>query len=160
MTGRRRFDRMRWIAGLAVLVALALGSAVALAQTTGEVSSSLDSLRADTEAMQAHGHMPMSEMKAFADKLARLWNPNCQAEAAAGIRVKVHFRLNRQGRLIGSPDLVGGNGSDPLEARASARALSAVERGQPYSDVLNPAHYAAWRDVVVSFDARQACAQK
>lgn len=43
---------------------------------------------------------------------------------------------------------------------AANRALSAVGRGEPYTDVLNPAHYAAWRDIVVNFNAKEVCSKQ
>ncbi len=126
-------------------------------------------LRPKTEkvASEGHGqddHMSGDERQGLADKLSRLWNPNCQVEAAAGVNVKVHFRLNPQGLLVGPPELAGGGQvssiSDPIQAAAAARALSAVGRGQPYTDVLTEAHFADWRDMVVNFNAKQACARK
>ena len=117
-------------------------------------------------ASEGHGqdsHMSGDERQGLADKLSRLWNPNCSVEAAAGINIKVHFRLSAQGWVVGEPELAGGqslNSSDPIFNAAAARALSAVGRGQPYTDVLNPAHYSDWRDMVVNFNAKQACAQK
>ena len=113
---------------------------------------------------EGHGldsHMSGDERQGLADKLSRLWNPNCSVEAAAGINIKVHFRLSAQGWLVGQPELAAGqNSADPIFSASAARALSAVGRGQPYTDVLTAAHYADWHDMVVNFNAKQACAQK
>ena len=118
----------------------------------------------DKVASEGHGedsHMSGDERQGLADKLSRLWNPNCSVEAAAGINIKVHFRLSAQGWLVGQPELAAGqNAGDPIFSASASRALSAVGRGQPYTDVLTPAHYADWHDMVVSFNAKQACAQK
>ena len=120
--------------------------------------------RLDKTASEGHGedsHMSGDERQGLADKLSRLWNPNCSVEAAAGINIKVHFRLSAQGWVVGQPELAAGqNSSDPIFTASAARALSAVGRGQPYTDVLNPAHFADWHDMVVNFNAKQACAQK
>ena len=120
--------------------------------------------RAEKTASEGHGqdtHMSGDERQGLADKLSRLWNPNCSVEAAAGINIKVHFRLSAQGFVVGQPELAAGqNSSDPIFTASAARALSAVGRGQPYTDVLNAAHYADWHDMVVNFNAKQACAQK
>lgn len=122
--------------------------------------------RTEKAASQGHGqdtHMSGDERQGLADKLSRLWNPNCAVEAAAGVNVKVSFRLTAQGWLVGQPELAAGqslNSSDPVFNAAAARALSAVGRGQPYTDVLNPAHFADWHDMVVNFNAKQACANK
>ncbi len=123
--------------------------------------------RAEKAASEGHGqdtHMSGDERQGLADKLSRLWNPNCQVEAAAGVNIKVHFRLSAQGFLVGQPELAGGGQvgsiSDPVQAAAAARALSAVGRGQPYTDVLKPEHFADWHDMVVNFNAKEACARK
>ena len=123
--------------------------------------------RTEKLASTGHGedtHMSGDERQGLADKLSRLWNPNCQVEAAAGVNVKVHFRLSPQGFLAGPPELAGGGQvssiSDPIQAAAAARALSAVGRGQPFTDVLKPEHFADWHDMVVSFNAKEACARK
>jgi len=123
--------------------------------------------RTEKTASEGHGedtHMSGDERQGLADKLSRLWNPNCQVEAAAGVNVKVRFRLTAQGWLVGQPELASGGSvgsiSDPVVAAAAARALSAVGRGQPYTDVLNPAHFADWHDMVVNFNAKEACARK
>jgi outer membrane biosynthesis protein TonB len=123
--------------------------------------------RAEKTASEGQGqdtHMSGDERQGLADKLSRLWNPNCQVEAAAGVNIKVHFRLSPQGFLAGQPELAGGGQvssiSDPIQAAAAARALSAVGRGQPFTDVLKPEHFADWHDMVVSFNAKEACARK
>jgi hypothetical protein len=98
------------------------------------------------------------ELKALTYKLGRLWNPNCAADAPAGVVVRVRVRLTQNGRLESAPMLIERTGgTDPeLQARASQRALSALERGQPYVE-LKPEHYASWRELVITFNARQAC---
>lgn len=109
----------------------------------------------------ADDHMSASELGALNDKLGRLWNPNCQVEGGRGIIVRVHVRLSPQGYVIGQPELpdrakifASGN---PVLIAAATRALSAVERGQPYTDVLNPDHYSAWRDMILTMDPKNQC---
>jgi outer membrane biosynthesis protein TonB len=114
-------------------------------------------------ASQGHGedtHMSASELQGLSDKLAHLWNPNCSVEAAAGINIKVRFRLTGQGWVVGQPELAPGqslNASDPVVGASVARALSAVGRGQPYTDVINPAHLSGTNNFVVNFNAKKAC---
>jgi hypothetical protein len=109
-------------------------------------------------------HMSASDVQGLTDKLSRLWNPNCQVEAAAGVNVKVHFKLSGQGWVVGQPELAGGGSvgsiSDPIVAAAAARALSAVGRGQPFTDVIDPTHLSGANDFVVNFNAKKACASK
>ena len=107
--------------------------------------------------------MSASETGAFVSKLEKLWNPNCKVENAAGIVVKVHIKLTPQGWLAAKPELVDSgdiqSSGNPMLIAAATRALSAVGAGQPYTE-LNPDHYAGWREMVVKFDAKQACARQ
>ena len=129
-------------------------------------SGQVGALRPRTEktASEGHGqdtHMSGDERQGLADKLTKLWNPNCQVETAAGVDLRVHFLLSAQGFLVGQPELANSpNLSDPVVAASAARALSAVGRGQPYNDVLTPAHYADWHSMTVHFNAKEACARK
>ena len=121
--------------------------------------------RADVQVQQGHGadtSMSASETAGLVSKLMKLWNPNCQVEGAASVKVKVHMRLTRSGNLIGAPDLPDlGDVSDRSDvvAAAARRAVSAVNRGQPYTE-LNPDHYDGWKDLNVNFDGASACAAR
>jgi len=105
--------------------------------------------------------MSASEIDALRSKLEKLWNPNCQVEGAAGVNVKVFMRLTPQGWLAAKPELkdkqqVESSGDAILIASAQ-RALSAVGAGAPYTE-LNPQHYSTWRELIVTFNAKEACA--
>ena len=117
-------------------------------------------------AQDGHGtddHISASELDALKSKLEKLWNPNCRVEGAAGVNVKVHIRLTSQGWLAAMPELVDqGNiqsSGDAMLIASAQRALSAVSAGQPYTE-LNPDHYAGWREMKVTFNAKQACARQ
>jgi protein TonB len=107
-------------------------------------------------------HLSASDANGLVTKLQRLWNPNCDVEGAAGINVRVSFALNRDGTLASPPQLIDRgidpNGSSLLEASAH-RALSAVVRGAPYTE-LPPNAYGDWKVVKVNFDAKQACSRR
>ena len=102
-----------------------------------------------------------SELGLLTDKLRRLWNPNCSVEGASRILVKVRIRLTPDGRLAAPPELqnAGALQGDAMLQAAGQRAVSAVGRGAPYTE-LNPEHYEGWRDIVVNFDGKKACAGK
>ena len=107
--------------------------------------------------------MSSDEIGAFVGKLQKLWNPNCQVEGAAGVNVKVHIRLTPQGWLAAPPDLPDRgdiqSSGNPMLITSAQRALSAVSRGAPYTE-LNPEHYASWREMTVNFVAKEACANR
>ncbi len=122
--------------------------------------------RTATIAQEGHGsddHMSASEIAAFTSKLEKLWNPNCKVEGAAGVNVKVHVKLTPQGWLAAKPELADHgdiqSSGDAMLVASAQRALSAVGAGQPYTE-LNPDHYAGWREMIVTFDAKQACARQ
>jgi hypothetical protein len=103
--------------------------------------------------------MSAEERKALLDKLSRLWNPDCQDATAKGIRVRI--QLTPEGYLKSPPELANAKeieaSADPALTVNAQRAMSAIQRGQPYTDVLRPQHYADWRDLWVNFNAKQAC---
>ena len=120
--------------------------------------------RAEKTASEGHGqdsHMSGSELGALKAKLKPLWTPNCEVEAGKGIIVRVHVHLTPQGWLAGQPELVDKGkieaSGNPLLIAAATRALSALGRGQPYSDVLTSEHYPDWRDMILTFDPKEQC---
>jgi outer membrane biosynthesis protein TonB len=123
-----------------------------------------DRPRTAAEAERGHGqddHISASELGALREKLYKLWNPNCQVEGASKVKVRVRIRLTPDGRLSAPAQDVDNlrSSSDPVVAAAAQRAVSAVGRGAPYTE-LNPEHYAAWRDLILNFDAAKACANR
>ncbi len=96
------------------------------------------------------------EASLLAAKLIRLWRPNCVAEGAADIQVRVNIQLTPSGDLAAPPRIVGSQRNDPLWAASAQRALTAVRQGEPY-DELPRARYAQWKDINFNFNARQAC---
>jgi len=99
-------------------------------------------------------------LSAIRDKVQRLWNPNCDVEGGSAVRVRVKLNLNPDGSLSRQPDLVDHRDvnaiADPVLKAAASRALSAVARGSPYEG-LPRQDYDYWREVILNFDARQAC---
>jgi outer membrane biosynthesis protein TonB len=98
-----------------------------------------------------------SALSALAGELQRLWNPNCDVEGGSDVNIKVGFRLDPSGRLIGPPESSQESASDPVVRAASDRAKRAVNQGAPF-DSLPPALYGP--KIVVNFNAKQACANR
>jgi hypothetical protein len=112
-----------------------------------------------TQARQALGAaqgLSADEASLLASKLNRLWNPNCGAEGASDVQVKVNIQLTPAGTLASPPTVIGGQHNDPVWQAAATRALNAVARGAPY-DELPRDRYAVWKDINFNFNARQAC---
>jgi outer membrane biosynthesis protein TonB len=132
-------------------------------QTSGQVGQNRQ--KAAPVEQQGQGtddRLSANEIQALGDKLGKLWNPNCQVLGANDTNIKVKIQLTAQGyvvskQLVNQADIkASGN---PVLTAAADRALSAVGRGEPYTDVLNPEHYAAWRVLTVNFNAKQVCSK-
>lgn len=108
------------------------------------------------EAVGAAQGLSADEASLLAAKLARLWRPNCAAESAANIQVRVNIRLTPAGALASPPTIVGGQPNNPVWLASSTRALAAVAQGAPYTE-LRRERYAQWKDITFTFDARQVC---
>jgi outer membrane biosynthesis protein TonB len=92
-------------------------------------------------------------INALSAKLTRLWNPNCGVEGANAIVVKVRFTLSSQGRVVEGPSLVERRG-DPVWTAAADRALAAVRKGEPYTEL--PPELLNQR-ITVNFNGDRAC---
>lgn len=93
-------------------------------------------------------------LSSLAGELQRLWNPNCEAQGAAGVTIKVTFQLGSSGRLIGSPVSSQAGSGDAVVKAASDRAVRAVYQGEPFSD-LPPALYG--QRITVNFNPKSFC---
>ena len=100
------------------------------------------------------------DLSALTAKLIRLWNPNCTDDAGSKAVIRVEMKLSPNGRLAGPPQLVDRAGVEAqggVVAASAQRALTAVQRGEPYSELPRD-RYDAWKDIIVRFNAKQACA--
>ena len=144
-----------------VLAALLFAAAPAVgAAQGGREAPALDFPQAYAPGQgQSVERMSQQELSALTSKLSRLWNPDCRAAAAGDVVVKVRMSLTQDRRLAAPPVLVWSSGApEDVVASSARRALAAVETGQPYAE-LKPEHYAHWRDMIVNFNAKQACAK-
>lgn len=98
-----------------------------------------------------------SAMADLGNELGRLWNPNCEVKGGSAVVVKVAFRLDGGGRVVGTPEASGENSSDPVVKAASDRAKRAVYQGQPF-DTLPRALYG--QRITVTFNANKFCSSQ
>ncbi|MBU0583672.1 MAG: hypothetical protein KKB66_14245 [Alphaproteobacteria bacterium] len=94
--------------------------------------------------------LSQSEMDALRGQVQRCWNIPAGAADAGNLRVSVKFKLDRNGSLDGSPEIISGGGSAGVERAAAEAARRAVARCAPYN--LPADKYDAWADVIVNFD--------
>ncbi|MBY5868892.1 cell envelope integrity protein TolA [Rhizobium leguminosarum] len=73
---------------------------------------------------------------------------------AASIHVRFRVRLNRDGRIIGTPDAEVSGGSERTRKIIADAALRAIVRAAPYA-MLPKDKYDVWKEVVLNFDVSQ-----
>lgn len=99
------------------------------------------------------------ELGAVTAKLMRLWRPNCGAEGVGKVVVRVDIHLMPDGRLARPPELLDRSlveAAGPVAQASAQRALSAVVQAEPYAELPRD-RYGAWKDIVVRFNAKEAC---
>jgi len=142
---------------LAALTDQAPGGHRGSAATKGATRLELDRLA--RPAVGAATALTGDQLGALIAKLNRLWNPNCGVEGAQGVVIKVEMKLDGGLNLIGAPRVLertsSGASADVIAASAQ-RALTAVARGSPYTELPKSAP----KDIVLTFNAKQACAQQ
>ncbi len=100
------------------------------------------------------------ELGAVTSKLMRLWNPNCGVEGADKVVIRVGIHLTPDGHLARPPELLDRavvDAGGPVAQAAAQRALNAVVRGEPYTELPRD-HYAEWKDFNARFPGKEACA--
>ena len=81
--------------------------------------------------------------------LAKCWRIPPGAREA-DVTVKVRFRLDQSGNLMGDPEVLGGS-NDPMFETTAQSVLSAVAQCQSY-DYLPADHYDLWRENTMLFN--------
>lgn len=129
-------------------------------RTTGAQASS--AARGPTRAETAPQARPdagqglsMSDQLGLQQLLERLWNPNCDAPGGSAVKLQVKFIVGLSGRLLGTPNAGGMEGSgNPVTAAAARRAVDAIREAEPYAEP----YYG--QTITVNFDAKEACAKR
>ncbi|HEX8233502.1 MAG TPA: hypothetical protein VF559_09195 [Caulobacteraceae bacterium] len=89
-------------------------------------------------------------------RVVRAWNPNCVVAGGASVVVRVRVVLTSSGGLAGRPQVVSKSGaSAEVVDVAAARAVSAIARAAPFTDV--PLDLAAGQPITLNFNAKRAC---
>lgn len=84
--------------------------------------------------------------------VARNWDIGIiQGNSAYDLRVRVHFRLNRDGTLNGEPDLAPAGGDTKDREVIAVQALTALKKCAPFA--LPADKYNQWHDVTINMKA-------
>ncbi|NKK66996.1 cell envelope integrity protein TolA [Rhizobium leguminosarum] len=73
---------------------------------------------------------------------------------AASVHLRFRVRLDRNGRIIGTPDAEVRGGSERTRKIITDAALRAIVRAAPYA-MLPKDKYDVWKEVVLNFDVSQ-----
>ncbi|WP_431320321.1 hypothetical protein [Rhizobium sp. YTU87027] len=96
--------------------------------------------------------LSMSEMDALKSAIAGNWSVIPGMEGAADVRIKVSMKLDRDGNIIGEPEVEATGGTNDSTRQAlKGGAYRAIMKSAPFSN-LPKDKYDAWNEVVVNFD--------
>jgi outer membrane biosynthesis protein TonB len=97
------------------------------------------------------GKLSQSEMDALKGAIQNNWNVIPGMLDAADIRIKVSFQLDRNGEVVGDPDVKVTGGDGNVRDVLASSALRAILKSAPFTNL--PADkYDTWRDIIVNFD--------
>ncbi|WFU08105.1 hypothetical protein QA646_12375 [Rhizobium sp. CB3090] len=100
------------------------------------------------------GKLSQSEQDGLRDLIAKYWNLMPGLEGASDVRIKVHFRLDKSGQIVGEPEATTSGGPASTQSAMQSAAVRAVQRAQSdYLKILPPDKYDTWQEVVVNFSA-------
>lgn len=95
--------------------------------------------------------LSQSELDALRGVIQQNWLITPGMADAADVRVRVTFRLDQSGELIGDPEATATGGSPSAQQVLMSGAVRAVRKSAPFTN-LPPDKYDAWSEVVVNFD--------
>ncbi|NLR99720.1 hypothetical protein HGP17_23105 [Rhizobium sp. P38BS-XIX] len=100
------------------------------------------------------GKLSQSQQDGLRDLIQKYWNLTPGLEGAGDVRVKVHFRLDKSGQIVGEPEATTSGGPPSTQAAMQGAAVRAVLRAQSeYLSILPADKYEDWQEVVVNFSA-------
>lgn len=100
------------------------------------------------------GKLSQSQQDGLRDLIQKYWNLTPGLEGAGDVRVKVHFRLDKSGQIVGEPEAITSGGPSTTQAAMQGAAVRAVLRAQSeYTKILPADKYEDWQEVVVNFSA-------
>lgn len=95
--------------------------------------------------------LSQSELDALRGVIQNNWLITPGMADAADVRIRVTFRLDQNGELVGEPEATATGGSPSAQQVLMSGAVRAVRKSAPFTN-LPPDKYDAWSEVVVNFD--------
>ncbi|MGO7532206.1 cell envelope integrity protein TolA [Rhizobium leguminosarum] len=131
-----------------------LGLYIAL---TGIVGCSIFPLNADAEtAGRANGsaaatHLTGAEIDALRHPIENNFIVDGRMNDAGSVYATIHVKLDRDGQIVGVPDVKVSGGSEGAQKSLAAAGLRAIRRAAPFT-MLPKDKYDAWKEVILNFD--------
>lgn len=95
--------------------------------------------------------LSQSELDALRGVIQNNWLITPGMADASDVRIRVTFRLDQNGALVGDPEATATGGSPSAQQVLMSGAVRAVRKSAPFTN-LPPDKYDAWSEVVVNFD--------
>ncbi|TIX91328.1 hypothetical protein [Rhizobium sp. P44RR-XXIV] len=100
------------------------------------------------------GKLSQSQQDGLRDLIQKYWNLPPGLEGAGDVRIKVHFKLDKSGQIVGEPEATTNGGPASTQGAMQSAAVRAVLRAQSEFMTILPADkYDDWQEVVVNFSA-------
>ncbi|MGV1755617.1 hypothetical protein ACQZ6F_11135 [Rhizobium sp. A22-96] len=100
------------------------------------------------------GKLSQSQQDGLRDLIQKYWNLPPGLEGASDVRIKVHFKLDKSGQIVGEPEATTNGGPASTQGAMQSAAVRAVLRAQSEFMTILPADkYDDWQEVVVNFSA-------
>ncbi|SCB11755.1 hypothetical protein [Rhizobium hainanense] len=100
------------------------------------------------------GKLSQSQQDGLRDLIQKYWNLPPGLEGAGDVRIKVHFKLDKSGQIVGQPEATTNGGPASTQGAMQSAAVRAVLRAQSEFMTILPADkYEDWQEVVVNFSA-------
>ncbi|MBB6483939.1 hypothetical protein [Rhizobium lusitanum] len=100
------------------------------------------------------GKLSQSQQDGLRDLIQKYWNLPPGLEGAGDVRIKVHFKLDKSGQIVGQPEATTSGGPASTQGAMQSAAVRAVLRAQSEFMTILPADkYDDWQEVVVNFSA-------
>ncbi|MGO7975697.1 cell envelope integrity protein TolA [Rhizobium ruizarguesonis] len=124
---------------------------------TGIVGCSIFPLNAGAEtAGRANGsatatHLAGAEIDAMRHAIENNFIVDIRQKDLGSVHMKVHVKLDRDGQIVGVPDVEVSGGSERTQKSITDAGVRAIRRSAPFT-MLPKDKYDAWKEVILNFD--------
>ncbi|MCW0020745.1 cell envelope integrity protein TolA [Rhizobium sp. BT-226] len=88
---------------------------------------------------------------AMRDAIQRQFNIDTSLKDIGSVRMTIHVKLDRDGQIVGVPDVEASGGSESTRKSITNAGVRAVRRAAPFT-MLPKDKYDAWKEVILNFD--------